>query len=314
MIATAQHSMITDEHGTPPEFVRLARETMGRIALDPASSAQWNQNIGATRIITEQEDFRSVPWFLGAPKPDELRKTQRRATARDERGPVIFNPPGDRRGKLVAAGWRILTDHFRLGWATSAVWIGFNVEQLSRLQRVGATSHPLEHVTLVPRERENYVDGHTGELQEDAPHASFVTLLTRSRREIEIFVALASELGHVVNAERALAAAPARAAAIAVPAAIVERDPKPANDVVERIAATSGVSDQTLGELLGRRLRGARAISLYLRDFEDGTVYGSAWGKTAEDTFTEAKAATASLDHTISRLLLNLDRATTSED
>lgn len=304
----AQHSTITDEHGTPPPFVRLARETMGRVDLDPASSPQFNAAIGATRIITAEEDFRRTAWFRGAPAPRDLRRDPRRPGAGDETGTALFNPPGDRRGELVADAWCLLTDHFHLRWVTSAIYVGFNVEQLSRLQRVGARSHPLQHVTLIPRERENYVSGETGKLQEDAPHASFVTLLTRSRREIETFVALGTELGHVVNGDRALAAAPAKPISI-------ERDLKPVNaNAEERLATTSGVSDRTLGDLLARRLRGARGVSLYLRDFGDGVVYGSAWGLTAADAYVEAKASSPSFEQTISQTLLNLDTATQPGD
>jgi hypothetical protein len=199
----AQHSAKTDQHGSPPSFVTLARTTMGRIDVDPASSAMWNENIGAARFITKQQNGLRTPWFPGAPAPLELRTRARRPTpARDEPGTVLLNPPGDRRGALVAAFWWALAEYFAWGWATSAVYIGFSVEQLARLQRVGARSHPLLHVTLVPAKRENYVDAETGELQEDATHASFVTLLSRSAAEIETFVGLGSELGHVVNGDR----------------------------------------------------------------------------------------------------------------
>lgn len=208
---SAQHSMETDEHGTPPEFIRLAHETMGGIDVDPASSPAWNKNVGATRIITKEQNGLRTPWFSDAPSPLELLTSKTRPlrpaiSAGAELDPpvrrVICNPPSDKRGALVAAFWRALTRYFQRGWVTSGVWIGFNVEQLSRLQRVGAPSHPLQHITLIPRVRADYIDAATGELQGDAPHASFVTLLTRSRREIEIFASLGGELGHVVNGDR----------------------------------------------------------------------------------------------------------------
>lgn len=207
---TAQHSMDSDEQGTPPAFIRLARETMGGIDLDPASSPEWNEHVGATRIITKAENALRTPWWPDAPAPLELLTSTLRpirpaisAGVEVERfRRVICNSPSDRRGELVAAFWRAITGYFHAGWITSGVWIGFNVEQLSRLQRVGARSHPLQHVTLIPRERADYRDPETGELQDDAPHASFVTLLTRSRREIETFATLGAELGHVVNGER----------------------------------------------------------------------------------------------------------------
>jgi hypothetical protein len=199
----AQHSAKTDQHGTPPSFLKLARATIGSFDVDPASSAMWNENVRARRFITKQQNGLRTPWFPGAPAPLELR-TQARCPNRDgdEPGTVFLNPPGDRRGALVAAFWWALAEYFAWGWATSAVYIGFSVEQLARLQRVGARSHPLLHVTLVPAWRENYVDAETGELQEDATHASFVTLLSRSGAEIETFAGLGSELGFVINGDR----------------------------------------------------------------------------------------------------------------
>jgi len=56
---------------------------------------------------------------------------------------VTINPPGDSAGRarrgVLARARRVLRT------VTAAVWLGFNVEQLSRLQRVGARSHPLRH-------------------------------------------------------------------------------------------------------------------------------------------------------------------------
>lgn len=199
---SAQHSSDTPEHGSPLEFVELAHATWNDVPdLDPASGEQWNGLVRARRVITEAENFWTTPWVAGAPAPNRLRTHWQRAPRELAGITVFFNPPGERTGKLVARAWCALDWYFSLGWVRSAVWVGFNVEQLSRLQRVGATSHPLQHVTLVPSMRHNYrVDAeHVGE---DAPHASFVTLLTRSAAEIETFAALGSQLGHVVNGDR----------------------------------------------------------------------------------------------------------------
>lgn len=202
--ASAAHLLQSHDHGSPPEVIALARVTMGRIDVDPASSAKWNERIGAARIITAEQNFARTPWFAGAPAPLQLRTNQLRPIAGSKHEPetVFCNPPNDKRGDLVASAWWALAEYFKLGWARSAVYVGFNVEQLSRLQRVSAASHPLEHVTLVPAKRIDYLDGATLRLQEDAPHASFVTLLSRNPREIETFACLGGKLGHVVNGDR----------------------------------------------------------------------------------------------------------------
>lgn len=200
--------MQTDSHGTPPQFVGLAHAVFGEPDIDPASAPEWNGLVRAKRIITKDEGYWPTPWVVGAPAPNRLKTQNERApwavpSIAYECGAItaLVNPPGDKRGKNVARMWWALTEYFELGWIRAAVYIGFNVEQLSRLQRVGARSHPLQHVTLVPSYRHDYrVDEQT--VGEDAPHASFVTLLSRSSREIEIFAALGSELGHVVNGDR----------------------------------------------------------------------------------------------------------------
>jgi len=199
---TAQHSMDSHDHGSPPEFVELARETLVTFDVDPASSEKWNANIRARRIITAAENFRTTPWFPGAPSVRRLRSNPARPPAGYVAQTAILNPPGDKRGRLVAEAWFGVAEYFRLGWCSGAVYIGFSVEQLSRLQRVGAYSHPLQHVTLVPTTRADYLDGVSGKLQEDAPHASFVTLLSRSARQIETFAAHGSQLGFVINGDR----------------------------------------------------------------------------------------------------------------
>lgn len=199
----AAHSSKTDDHGSPPEFIELARRTMGRIDVDPASSEKWNRNVRATRIITADERFQRTPWFPGAPAPLKLRTNPARPHRNSASVGTFFgNPPGSKRGDLVAEFWWACAEYFRLGWASSGVYVGFNLEQLGRLQRVGASSHPLQHITLVPEKRRDYLDGKTLRLQEDATHSSFVTLLTRSAREIETFVCLGRELGHVINGDR----------------------------------------------------------------------------------------------------------------
>lgn len=201
---TAQHLLKTHDHGSPPEFVELGRATIGIPDVDPASSEKWNRGIRARRIIDEVENGIRTPWFPGAPSPLQARSRSLPPLigSSHKPGTVWLNPPNDKRGDLVAAFWWALARYFKLGWATSAIYIGFNVEQLSRLQRVSADSHPLEHVTLVPARRADYIDGGSMRLQEDAPHASFVTLLSRSPREIETFACLGGKLGHVINGDR----------------------------------------------------------------------------------------------------------------
>lgn len=198
MARSGQHSSKSDNWGTPPEYVELARAVLGRIDLDPSSSPQWNASIGAWRIITADEDGLRTPWVNGAPSPVDIcrQDAPRCSPRRDVR--VYLNPPGDKSGELVAAFWRALASYHALGWISCAFYDGFSLEQLSRLQRVGARSHPLCWPTLFPRERVDHLiePGRPGTA---AGHASFFTLLPANREQVATFCALGARYGAVVN-------------------------------------------------------------------------------------------------------------------
>lgn len=51
-----------NEWYTPPEFIAAAKATMGAIDLDPASSAEANEAIGAKRIYTAQDESLARQW------------------------------------------------------------------------------------------------------------------------------------------------------------------------------------------------------------------------------------------------------------
>lgn len=167
------HSAKTDVWGTPPELVKHARLTMGWINCDPASDATWNARIAAARYIDVAQDGTKTPWMIGGPKPAEAADIDCTDKARQYH--VFCNPPGDPRGELVAKYWCALAGYLATGWVTAAVWVGFSVEQLARLQRVGALSHPLDHTTLILAARPRFLRDY--ETPGDAPsHAGYVTL------------------------------------------------------------------------------------------------------------------------------------------
>ncbi len=209
MKVKGQHSCKTPEHGTPARIVELARAVIGSFGIDPASNAKWNRVVGAERFLDKRANGTKTPWVRGARDAEmEERHDAARLIRRQLRQVLdacaitaFVNPPGDPKGVLVAAFWAALAAYFDLGYLRSAIWVGFSLEQLARLQRVGAASHPLEHVTLVPEWRLQY-SSKPGVAAGAPTHGSFVTLLTRDHAEVQRFRRLGAELGHVIVGSR----------------------------------------------------------------------------------------------------------------
>lgn len=84
-----------DEWFTPPKYITSARKVQGIIDLDPASCAEANKIIQATRFYTEVDDGLSKPWT----------------------GRVFLNPPFSKAGKFVSK----LVECFKAGDVIEAI-------------------------------------------------------------------------------------------------------------------------------------------------------------------------------------------------
>lgn len=135
----ARHTCDSPEWYTPSPIVEAAREVMGEIELDPASHEEANRTVKAHRFFTAQDDGLKWSW---------LAKT------------VFLNPPGgkDAGGKpLVPQFWRHLINQWLQNHFQSAIWIGYSLEQLQTLQRVGSMN-PMQFPICITSTRIAFVE------------------------------------------------------------------------------------------------------------------------------------------------------------
>lgn len=164
-----QHSCKSFEHYTPADYVEAARYVLGRIELDPASSARANETVGADRFYTKDDNGLAKPWF----------------------GRVYLNPPNNRTGYLIKAFWRRANQH-ALFHGGSVLWAGYSLGPLARLHACdafddgtpcpGPISWPF--VIIGPQApctttggRICWIDGETGEPGMHPGHGNYFCLL-----------------------------------------------------------------------------------------------------------------------------------------
>lgn len=133
--ANIRHSSAHVQHYTPPLIIRAAREVLGGIDLDPASSERANHVVGASTFYDKQQNGFMREWrdnFVGPSR-------------------VFLNPPGGmcderrihvpkdaRKGTKVQssakAWWFKLAREYAEGRVESAIFVGFSVEILQSTQ------------------------------------------------------------------------------------------------------------------------------------------------------------------------------------
>lgn len=163
MATEALLSSESEDYGTPSAYVELAREVLGAIDLDPASSSYWNHHVvKATTFYDERVNGLAQPWF----------------------GRVFHNPPSNRELKMTVRPWweRLVSSYLR-GEVDSAIWLGFQLGQLQTLQ--SAAQHPLQFFNLFPASRIDFLKrspGNAAPTPAGSPtHANYITLLPTRR-------------------------------------------------------------------------------------------------------------------------------------
>lgn len=139
------HLKKSSEWFTPPAYIEAARSTMRGIDLDPASCAEANEAVKATKWFGKEENGLLQPWF----------------------GTVFINPPGG----LVKEFWCKLVEEWKAGRVTQAIWVGYSLQQLQTLQRFETT--PLDFQLCFPKKRISFIK--LDELSKTSPtHANYI--------------------------------------------------------------------------------------------------------------------------------------------
>ena len=156
-----QHSSATQEHPTPADVVDAARDVLGRIDLDPATTRAFNTTVKACRVLSRNDDGVDglvAPWwgtvFLNPPGGTF---TARRKSASD---PPVETSAADiaarerwQTNSRAVAWWRkLMREQARADGVTSAIFVGFTLEILSSAQHIDWPS-PMHFPFCVPSER-----------------------------------------------------------------------------------------------------------------------------------------------------------------
>lgn len=180
----ARHSSAKSDWMTPQEIIDAARDCMGDIDLDPASSVAANSRVQARRWFGPDgaESALDVPWW----------------------GRVFLNPPGGKtKGKSNAVvWWRKLAREWSSGTVSQAIFVGFSIEILQTTQLKLPSSNlpypsklPLDFPICVPKRRLAFCaeSPETGEILpvRGMTHASVIVYLPPWRCDLPRNVAVA---------------------------------------------------------------------------------------------------------------------------
>lgn len=189
--ASAKHSSESSVHMTPAYVVEAARETLGGIDLDPATSRLANELVRAPKIFTELEDGLRQKWP----------------------GRVLLNAPGGalRRALSVASlggtkssqvlWWQKLFHEWEDSRVTAGIFIGFSIEFLQSAQACTARARPTRFPLCVPECRIPFdKEEHGVRVGSKQPsHANVIVCVTDDRACVGRFKEVFGHLGEVFN-------------------------------------------------------------------------------------------------------------------
>ncbi len=166
--SNVHHTSTTNEHYTPLEIIEAARETMGGIDLDPATTTSVNTHrVKATSFFTRKDAALYRAWS----------------------GRTWLNPPGGRapgNKSSAALWWAKLAEEYAAGRVVEAVFLGFTLEILATSQ--DAVVWPGDLPFCVPRKRIEFCkEVAPGEfVKGDSPtHSNVIVYLPRKDEPID---------------------------------------------------------------------------------------------------------------------------------
>lgn len=212
----SRHSSSKQERGTPSWIVEPAREVLGGIDLDPASSTKANKIVKADFFYRKRDNGLQRPW----------RVLQRTRSLKGAPTSIWLNPPGgliDGRGRPVmvkctetgACGlkpghthedvdssvkrWWQKTVHEHLqSYFGHALFLSFSIEAMQVTQNGGYPLSILDFPTVVFKKRVNYIDPLTGEEMKGNTHSSCITYVPGRINKTAYFLELFQGFGKAV--------------------------------------------------------------------------------------------------------------------
>jgi hypothetical protein len=172
-----QHSSLTDEWYTPAPIVEAARTVLGTIDLDPASNAQANEIVRATKFYSREQDGLLQPWY----------------------GNLFCNPPGGKvlNRSMTGLFWSRLMSAVDENVIDHAIFLCFSLEALQSTQRYGRSVG--DYPFCVPSSRIQFVPGRPG-VTKTAPSRSNAIVYVPGRVDRTVaFSLIFAKFGKVIN-------------------------------------------------------------------------------------------------------------------
>lgn len=181
LVRVAYGVVVNPNWRTPGPIIERVRHVFGgTIDLDPASDAEAQKTVRATRWIGKDENGLEAPW-----------------TGFDTPVSVFLNYPGGKQNGLPLPNqfWASLVSHRRVGLIKQAIVVAFSLEQL-RTTQVAYGEKMLHFPLCIPRKRIAFVDPAGG--KKAAPrYANAIVYVPGTLDRRELFAETFGPLGAV---------------------------------------------------------------------------------------------------------------------